>query len=330
MTERATVNQRVQIAKETTPGTAVPATKLLENLNFATTPHPEVKTYRPTGRRFVSVAEMNREWTEIKADGMLDYQDFVYLVSSPWGAATISTHPSGTNSKDWLWTPAVTGAIAPVTYTIEQGDAVRAHKMAYCFATGFGYKGTRKDGFTVTAPFLAQAFSDNITMTSSPTAVALSPVAGSHVNLYIDLTSGGIGVTQFTRAFSFEYSYDSANDAFWPLNRANASFTGTVDLAPKNTVKFLLEADSNGMSLYPHLQAGDFVYVRFGAQGGVIETTIHYGITHDMCIKLTTVSDFKDEAGIYATEYTGEIAEDSTWNSGQAQTMTVTNQLTGL
>jgi hypothetical protein len=331
MPERASANQKWQIGKETTAGTAVAAGKLLENLNFMLTPKPDVKTYRPGGRRFITEAVMNREWSELKADGILDYNDFVYLVSGPFGAANITTPGGGTNSRAWAWTPPVTGRITPVTYTLMQGDDVRAHKVAYGLFTGFGYKGSRDAGFTCSAPMIAQAFTDNITMTASPTAVALSTVAGGHVDIYVDTTSGGLGTTQFTRVFNFEYSYDSGFAAFWPLNRANASFTGVVDTIPKNIVKFTLEADANGMSLYPHLQAGDFVYIRFEAVGNIIETTIHFSIVHDMAIKLTNISDIKDAAGgVFCTDYDGEIAEDSAWSSGQAQVLTVTNALTAL
>lgn len=329
-TENATINNRLQIGDETTPGTGVSADKLLENLSLSFTPKPEVKTFRGTGRRWITVAEMNREWVEMKLSGSLDYQDFLYLVCGVWGIVTPATHAGGTTSKDWVLTPAVTGAITPRTYTIEHGSAQRAHKAVYATVTGFSYKGSRKDGFTCESPLLAQAMSDGITMTSSPSAVALSPVVGSHVNLYLDSTSGGIGGTQITRAFNFEYLYDNAFGAFWPLNRSNASFTGHVDMTPKNTIKLLVEADSSGMGTYASLQAGSTVYIRFDAQGPIIESTIHYAIQHDMAVKLTNVSEFKDEDGIFAIEYEGEICEDAAWSSGQSQTMTVTNLLTAL
>lgn len=328
--ELAIINQKLQIGAEVTPGTGVSAGKLLENLTVSFTPKPEVKTYSGTGRRFTNVAEMNREWTELKLSGNLDYQDFLYVVCGAWGVVSPTTHSGGTTSKDWAITPPVSGAITPQTYTIEYGSATRARKCAYGLVTGFSYKGSRKDGFTVESPLLAQAFSDGISLTPNPTAVALSPVVGSHVNLWLDTASGSIGTTQLTRAFTFEYAYDGGFGTFWPLNRSNASFTGHVDAKPKNTIKLLVEADSAGMGPYAHLQAGDTMYLRFDAQGPVIESTIHYTITHDMAVKLTSVSEFKAEDEVLAIEYDGEIAEDSAWNSGQAQTMTLTNLLTAL
>jgi hypothetical protein len=331
MPERASVNLITQIGVESVHGTSVAAGKKLLNMGVVFTPKPDVKTYRPGGHRYITEAVLNREWTELKADGMLDYNDFVYIVSGPFGAANITTPGGGTNSRAWAWTPAITGNIDPKTFTLEQGDGVRAQKVVYGLFTGFNYKGSKDQGFTLSAPMIAQPFSDNITMTSSPTSVALAPVAGGQVNIWVDTTSGGLGGTQFLRVFTFEYNYDSGFAPFFALNRSVAGFTGHIDVVPKPTVKLSLEADSNGMSLYPHLQAGDYLYVRFDAQGPIIESTIHYSIVHDMAIKLTQVSDIKDaNGGLVCTDYTGEIAEDPNWSGGQAQVLTVTNALTAL
>jgi hypothetical protein len=328
-TERATINQQVQWGDETTPGTGVSADKLLECFNVHFAPKPDVQTFRGTGRRWPSIAEENREWTELKIDGVWDYFGFTYLVAGAWGIVSPATHTAGTLSKDWVWTPAVSGPITPRTYTVEMGDSVRAHKIVYGLITGFGYKGTRK-GLTCDAAMMGQALSDGITMTSSPTAVALAPVVGKQVNVYIDSTSGGLGGTQLTRAFSLDYSYDSGFGTFWPLNRSNVSYTGHVDLPPKNTFKILVESNAAGMAYLGNLQNGDTLYVRVDALGTIIEGSIHYEIIHDMAIKLTDVSDFKDEEGVFAIEYTGEICEDSSWGSGKSQVMTLTNTLTAL
>ena len=177
---------------------------------------------------------------------------------------------------------------------------------------------------------IAQSISDGITMTASPTTVALVPVVGKNVNVFIDSTSGGLGTTQYTRFFSIEYKYEGGFEAFWPLNRANTSFTGHVDLPPKNTVKIILEADSQGMGLLSSVQSGSFLYLRVDAQGPIIEAAIPYALQHDIAIKLTNVDPFSDDSGIFAIGFEGEVMEDSAWGSGQSQKLTITNVLTAL
>jgi hypothetical protein len=329
MPERASVNQRIQIGVESASGTGVTATKIVECFDFKPAIKADAKTYRGTGRRWASVAEENREWMEIPVSGNLDYQGIVYMISGPFGAATITTHPTGTLSKDWVWTPALTGAITPKTYTIEQGDAVRAHKWVYGLFTSWGYKGSRAD-FTCDGTMIGQLLQDNITMTSSPTTVALAPVVGKHVNLYVDATSGGIGGTQFTKAFTIEYKYDGGFGPFWALNRTNTSWTGHVDIAPKNTFKMTVEADSQGMGPIANLQAGSTIYVRVDAVGPIIEATIPYAMQHDMACKVLNVDPFGDQDGIFTIGYECEIIEDAAWSTGQSQKLTVTNQVAAL
>ena len=422
MADVISLNQTTQFGVETTSGTSVPANKLLTCFNIVMGVKPEVKTYRGTGRRFPSVQEENTEYTEIPISGNLDYQGMPYLVSGPWGAATITTPTNGVNARAWAWTPPVSGAITGKTFTIEQGDSVRAHKVNYGLVTGFSYKVTRHET-SCAATAIAQQLQDGITKTSSPTAVALSPVAGKHINLYVDTTSTGLGTTLYTRAFSIDYQYGNGFGPFWPLNRANLSFGGVADLPPACMVKLLLEADSVGMALLPHLQVGDFLYPRLDALGPVIDNTqtitlgtqssgtftltykgqttatiaynaasgavqsallllstipaasvtvagsaggpytvtftgalasdttaltgsgaalttpgnfaitqtqVYYAMQHDMAIKLTNISPFQDIEGVYAVEFEGTIMEDGAWSSGQAQKLTLTNQLTAL
>lgn len=331
MAARATINQRVQIGDESTPGTGVSADKVINCFDISVGAKPDVATFRGTGRRFTSQTELNREWSEGKISGNLDYQGIAYLASGVWGYTAPVTHAGGTLSKDWTWTPPLTGSITPRTYTIEKGDATRAEKVTYGLITGFSYKGTRSD-FTCEASYIARRLDTSATMTASPTSITLAPVVGQHVNLYVDATSAGLGTTQYMGAFSVEFSYDSAYGPTWPLDRAQASFTEHVDTAPKSQLKMRLMADATGMAVITtYLRLNATVYIRVDAEGPVIELAIPYKITHDMAAKVVDVSEFSDENGVYAIDYTCEIVEDSSWGSGgKAQTMTVTNQISAL
>jgi hypothetical protein len=334
MTERMTVNARVQVGAESTAGTAVSAGKLLECFNFKFGPKADVNMFTPTGRKYASEQEENMEWGEGSVDGNMDYNGLLYLLSSVFGKVTPSAFNSSATAKGWAFTPPVTGAADPQTYTFEQGDSVRAHKFAYGLLTKFGYKFSRKEA-SCSGDILAQSISDGITMTSSPTAVALAPIVGKHFNIYLDTTSGGIGGTQLTKVLSFEFSFDGIYGPFWPVNRSNASFAAHVDLPPKTMAKLLLEADSTGMSLLSNLQSGDTLFLRVEAQGAQIASDggsgtdpIYNLFTHDMAVKVSSPNDFSDSDGIFATEWELTIVEDSGW--AKAHTATVVSLVTAL
>lgn len=331
MTHRMTVNQKVQLGKETTPGTAVPANKLIEAFTWQIGGKPDVKTFRATGRRHAAVAEENTEMAEGKLSGELDYAAVVYPLAMTYGAVTPVAHAPSATAFDYIWTPLLTGATSVQTFTLQNGDAVEAEQYAYLMASGFGYKLTRQEA-SVSADLFAQAMSTGATITASPTNVALLPVVGKHANVYLDTTSAGIGGTQLTNVLEVDFAASGYYKQFWPLNRTNSSFTSHIDDAPKQEVKLLMEADTVGMGYLTHLQAGDKLYMRVDAQGPTIDVpnSVKAEFKHDMCLLLTNMSPLEDKDGVYAIEWTLELAEDTAWNTGQAQQFTVTNLLSGL
>src|SRR5437868_3460240 len=222
--ERSTINQRLQFGAEsiTSLGTNVAASKLLQCFTLDIGPMADVKMFDPTGRKYPSVQVENSEWVEGTLGGELDYNGIIYALASSCGSATPVAHGASATAKDWIFTPPVTGSIVPQTYTIEQGDtSTRAHKVNYGLFSELSYKGDRKAGFTVGGKLLAQPLQDGITMTGSPTAVALAPVAGKHVNIYLDPTFGALGTTQLTKVLNLDWAFTGVYGPFFPLNRAN-------------------------------------------------------------------------------------------------------------
>jgi hypothetical protein len=271
--ERSTVNQRVQVGAEanTALGTIVAANKLLECFDFVFDIQADIAQYTPTGHKYPNVQEENTEWLDITVTGNLDYCGVLYPLAGVMGAVTPTTHGSSATAKDWTFTPPTTGSIVPQTYTLEQGDTVRAHRASYGLFTDFGYKGTRKN-FDCSGKMLAQPIIDAVTLTSSPTPVAIQPVVARQVNVYMDTTSAGLGTTLMTRVLSVDYAMATTYGPLWVLNRANVGWTAHVDLVPKATFKLKVEADANGMALLPNnLQSGATAYVRVNSIGAVID-----------------------------------------------------------
>jgi hypothetical protein len=275
--EVSNVNQQVQLGVESTSalGTAVAATKLLKCFNWILGVDAGVSFFGSTGHKYEEAQEEDFEQTSIDIAGDMDFNGIIYLLASAMGSASAATHGSSATAKDWVFTPPITGSVVPQTYTIQQGDSVRARSFSYGLLNSFGYKGTRKTPFTVSAKGFGQQMSDGITLTSSPTSVALAPLAGKFFNVWLDTTSAGLGTTLLTRCFSVDYAFDAIYQPFYPINRSNASFTAHVDLKPKTTLKLILEADSTGLNTLQtsYLQTGSTAYVRVQAQGKIIDNS---------------------------------------------------------
>lgn len=308
------INQQLQFGAESTPGTAVAAGKRLNCFDLIFGINPTVSDYTPTGHKYVNVREEDAEQTDLTIGGNLDFNGMTYLAASAMGLVSPTAHGVSATAKDWAFKPPITGSIQPQTYTIQQGDAIRARSVAYATLNQLGYKGTRVTQQTVSATGIAQPLSDGITLTSSPTAIALAPVVSKFFNFYLDSTSSGIGTTQLTRVFGVDFSFGNIAGPFWAYNRSQVGFTGHVDLMPKATIKLLMEADANGMAPLSYLQQGLTYYLRVQAQGAVIDN-------------LQTVSLGSPSAGTFTLTYKAQTTSGIAYNASAA---TVQTALQGL
>src|SRR5258708_5688484 len=180
--EITTTNQRLQFGAESTSalGTNVPANRLIQCFDLQWGPMADVKMYEPTGRKYPSAQIENSEWVEGTVGGYLDYNCIIYLLASTMGSVSPVAHGASTVAKDWVYIPPLTGSVVPQTYSIEQGDAVRARKASYGLFTEYTFKGDRQVGLSIGSKLLAQPLADGVTMTRGPTTVALAPIAGEH------------------------------------------------------------------------------------------------------------------------------------------------------
>src|SRR5260221_2709917 len=271
--EVTTANQKLQFGAESTSalGTNVAASKLILCYDLQWGPMADVKMYEGTGRKYPAAQIENSEWVEGTLGGYLDYNGIVYLLASTMGSVSPVAHGASTTAKDWVYIPPLTGTIVPQTYTIEQGDAVRARKANYGLISEYTFKGDRQAGIQIGGKLLAQPLQDGITMTGGPTTVALALMAGKHLNVYLDPTSAALGTTQLAKVFNLDYAFTGIYGPVFPFNRANLGFTSHVDLNPGCIIKMQQEADAVGMAQLAALQTGATQFLRVQAQGLIID-----------------------------------------------------------
>ena len=306
---RATVNQKVQIGAESTSalGTPVACGKVLQCFGFVFGPNANVQMFRATGRKYSSTQIENTEWVDLTCDGPIDYNGIIYPLASCMGSVSPVAHGTSVTAKDWIFIPPVTGGIVPQTYTMQQGEAAtRAHQTAYNVFTDFGYKGDREIGLSLSGTkLLAQPLSDGITLTSSPTLIALAPLAGKHLNFYLDTSSANLGNTQLLEVLNIDFAFTGVYGPYYPFNRANLGWTQHVDMAPKSVVKVLLQADATGMTPLSYLETGQTVFLRMAGQGLVIDNS-------------QTVSLGSPSAGNFTLTYKAQTTANIAYNATAA------------
>jgi len=333
MPQITTATQQVQIGKETTPGTAVACPTLLKCFDWTPGIDAGISKYRPSGNMYDATQELDWESSLFNLNGTLDYNGIIYPLAMIYGQVTPAAHGASSTAKDWIWTPSINQQTSLQTFTLMQGDNQRARKLAYAMLSSFGYKGDRKTAFSLTGSGFGQIISDGITLTSSPTALATAQMQPKTFNVYLDTSSGGIGGTQVIAPISIDYSFGSVFGQAYYLNRSNPSFTSAINTQPATEIKLLLPADSFGLStMQGYMESQQTLYLRIDAQGATIDVpnSVVNEFQHDAAVKVGKPSALQDKGGIYAIEWPLNIVQDPSWNSGQAQKITVTNLITAL
>jgi hypothetical protein len=322
MAERASVFQQVQIGVETTSGTSVAASKLLQSMDIIPTAAVNVDVYRPQGIKYPTVAVAGMDLVNARIQGKPTYSEIVYPLSSLLGAATI-TGPSGDGAYTWTFAPASAGPDAFKSFTVERGSSVAAEKWTYGLFSSIGLAFNRRTA-DLTGAMLGQAMQSGITLTATPTAIPLIPISPKDFSVYADTTSAGLGTTKLTRVLNGNFAFGAQKyNPLWAVDQAQTSFVAVVENAPNATFEILVEADTSGMGFLANVRAGDTRFVRIVATGPLIAGATNYKFTIDMAAKFGTPREFSDSDGVYAIAYPWNLVHDATW--GKAFTVTVVN-----
>ena len=337
MTRRSFTNQEVQIGKEATHGAGGGAGHIRGGMaTWTLGAKPTTKQFPTAGRHYMSASALLTDESSGKVTGVGDFSTVAYIIGSHWGGGSPALHSPSTPAYDFIWTPALTGKYidTALSYDIQAGDATDAEEYLFSLFNGFQYTFSRTQEFSVESDIMAQAFSDGITKTASPTYLVPTPMTGAMANLYLDATSSGIGTTQLTDSvLHCQFKADPYYKPYWPVNRANASFPDAIDIAKNHVLTLKLEASSAAIGYKSsYLATGDRAYIRVDLQGPLIDSgnSIHAEFKHDMAVFVTGMKEFEDVDGVYAVEYELKVAEDTAWSTGQAQKVTLTTLLAAI
>jgi hypothetical protein len=339
MVERSTITQTAQIGVEATPGTAVAATKRLGSLGISLGPSIETNAMRPIGQKYPSLQILGKEWAEADLEGAPVYTELPYLFASILGTPTVAAildgaTPSG--ATRWTFNTNSFGADVFKTYTIEQGDASRAHRVTHGLISELSFAYDREE-VTIEGSLIARALEDGITMTSSGvTQLPQVPVRPTEVSIYLDNTAAAAGTTKMLRVVSGEWSM--GGDRFqpvWVVDAAQPSFVAVVEGEPDFEFTLTQMADAQGMANLVALRAGATRFLQIKAVGPNIYTgtggtplVVNHQLTITTAGQISDVSQFDDEDGIYGIEWTFGAVHDATWGRAtQVEVITTTSAL---
>jgi hypothetical protein len=312
---------------ETVPGVLVAANRRLNATTIAPSIQANVTTFKPQGGLFTTIAALGKEWTEAAISGPLTYTDSLYLLAGVLNYAA-PVQQAATAAYLWTFTPPQTGGSTVKTYTVEVGTAAYAHLMKYGMVNSLAISIDR-DNVDVSGTMIGQALSDNVTMTTAGlTDIAMVPVLPTQFSVYIDPAGASLGTTKMTRVLRASIEIGDRFNPIWPVDAAANAFPAHIEATPTATVKLLMEADAAGMALLTAMRAGTKKFIRMEAIGALIASTYYYTYRIDSCGVVSSVSPFSDEDGVYAIEWTFDVAYDAAW--AKALTVAVTSTVVSL
>jgi hypothetical protein len=329
MPEVASIFSGAQIGAETTAGTQVSASKLLNYLSLEPGITINFNRFKPMGQLVASAITPGQDFTEWGVSGAGTYSELVY----PFCSLLVNTTPTTveTTARRWTFTPAGRSEDTIKTFTVESGSSTRAQKATYVLFNGMELTFNRTDGVTLSGSAIGQQIQDNITLTASPTAIEDRPILPTHLDVWIDATSAGLGTTKMTRDFNAVFRCNDRWGAVWPLNSTLSSFAAHVNLEPTVQIELTMAADSQGMGFLTNARAGDTRYIRLGATSTVLAgTTQFYDLRVDMAGKISAINAFDDQDGIKVLTYTFDAIYDAAWGTGKYLEVRLTNQVSAL
>lgn len=341
MAERAYINQVVRLAPESTPG-VIPASgfRQLQGLMGDYGPDGEVRWYKGIGQKYPVVAAPNKEWSVLALKGQPTYTELPYLLCGVWQNVTPTL--TGTNVRTWTFNPATSGADTIKTYAMEAGETGEVEKAAFMHVVDFGMKADRDGGVETDAALVGRRLdvtAGNTFGTLNGTALAMVPMLPTHLNVYLDATSGGLGTTQLLRAFLTSFALKKRQGQVWAFNRSEASFAAIAEDEPDFEMSLLVHASNTagqgGKPLFTQMRAGTKMYIRLEwLSSEFIETVTsvdyYHKFTFDAAVTLGVPKKFTKKGVVMSMEWPMKVTHDAAWGSGKAYSAVLVNNVASL
>lgn len=315
VTDRAIVQEIVELGVETTPGTAVPSKIKLNGLMIALDTAVEIDRFGPAGNLWDSIAAPRQEWGTGSLSGYPTYTELPYVFSNIFGAATITTPSGATTARRWHWKPSSSTPWTPLTWTIRRGVVNNsAESASYGLMEGLGMSFTRTAQPTISGALFARALDYTATVgASGVSSSALIPLLPPEICVYLDPTFAAIGTTRLTRDFLASFEIGALFGPFWPLDCTINSFGGHAPLKPTTTAKLQLGNDTQGRDPLTAMRAGDTRFMRIEATGPQIDVgppIVPYKLRMDFALKVVATPARGDATGLSTLEWTFGIMDD--------------------
>lgn len=315
MADRLELTQAVALGAEVTAGTAVATPRRMMGVSIEPAVEFEGDMFRTMGQKYNTVFSPNKEWSSATIKGKPLYNEIPILLEGAVKKVTATQIiPTTGLAFERVYTSSNIATDTVQTFTVEQGDATRAHKLAYGVIKELGFNFTRSS-LEVSGSMIGRLLTDSITLTASPTGLPVLPILPTQVTVKVASTQAGLaGASALARTFTAEWKLADRFNPLWVLNSANSSWVTHIETAPKLTMKLKMMADAEGMAFLPIMRAGSTYFIEINcATTSYIEATTPYSLKIQTAVSLVKPNKFENADGVYAIGWDFEGIYDETW-----------------
>ena len=262
--------RRIQMGKETAPGTAVAASAIWRGIgtiqdNLTTVfPAEDVGILVGTDRNYIPKAEAMLALAETEAT----FEQLPYLFEAGIRHVTPSTDTPG-YKYEYIVPVASTDSLASTdlqTFTFEGGDNAQAEEFAYGFARTITLSGTAGQAVMMGAEIVGRQVAPS-TFTASIAIPTVEEILMSKGKLYIDAAGGTIGGTQKSNTL-LDFSL-SISTGWIPVYTAdgNIYFSFAKPTAPEVMLSLTFEHETSSIAEIAAWRAGTARQIRLKFDG---------------------------------------------------------------
>ena len=297
--------RRVQIGKETTPGTAVAATAILFPDADGFSMEEPRQFHEPEEER--NSLAMNRRSTlsgigpvSMQFNGDALFEQIQYWFDGLIKQAVIS-QPDAVNSPTvylWTWTPTFTALSNNRTYTLEFGDDVQAWEVEYSIVQSITLSGSPGQPVKISVTLVGRQMTDT-TFTAALTPIAPEGMAANKTQLYVDSVFGDLGDTELAGSLiDFSVTLDSGIAVTKRLDGKNYFTKHGQNRRRFVTANMTLELNDDTNDYRALFAADTRRYFRLRNTGGVAEDAFLKTLDIDFAGKFRSWGSIGNQDGI--------------------------------
>lgn len=297
-----------QGAIESTPGTALPATRLQPIVSGNMVEHAERVFIAEERQSFIANyrAVATKQWAELSGIELAPtFEDLAWWLQffAKGGVAGVLEDIA---AYRYTFTPTVASNDLK-TGCFETGDNTQAYQIEHCVGTRMELTIARNAPSSMTVDFIGKQASP-VTFTAALSSRVTEDINGALAAVYIDADGGTIGATAVTNVLEVKIGLETMQTQFWALNGSLAPVDVYRNAPRKATIEMTMAFNNTTeyLAFKSNFSGDDARLIRVKVLGSTIPTTTTAKLAQFDLYTVWAEAPFAEQDGLRVLQLSGE------------------------